>query len=86
MIVREFRLTHMAEGAASSSEPRSLKHFHYVGWPDFGVPDRPQVNRFFSCISSRRRLRLLKSLKATVVPSQLYYDYANLKIFESSKN
>ncbi|CAG9537182.1 unnamed protein product [Cercopithifilaria johnstoni] len=34
--VRELRLTNMSESAAP---PRTVKHLHYMAWPDFGVPE-----------------------------------------------
>uniref|UniRef100_A0A0R3S234 Protein-tyrosine-phosphatase n=1 Tax=Elaeophora elaphi TaxID=1147741 RepID=A0A0R3S234_9BILA len=34
--IRELRLTNMSEPAAP---PRTVKHLHYMAWPDFGVPE-----------------------------------------------
>ncbi|OZC05141.1 Protein-tyrosine phosphatase, partial [Onchocerca flexuosa] len=34
--VRELKLTNMNEPVAS---PRTVKHLHYMAWPDFGVPE-----------------------------------------------
>ncbi|EFO24598.2 hypothetical protein LOAG_03887, partial [Loa loa] len=34
--VRELRLTNMSEPLAP---PRTVKHLHYMAWPDFGVPE-----------------------------------------------
>ncbi|VDM46734.1 unnamed protein product [Toxocara canis] len=34
--VRELRLTNMRE---SCTAPRTMRHFHYMAWPDFGVPE-----------------------------------------------
>lgn len=34
--VRELRLTNMSEPAAPT---RTVKHLHYMAWPDFGVPE-----------------------------------------------
>ncbi|VDK75685.1 unnamed protein product [Litomosoides sigmodontis] len=34
--VRELRLTNVSEPLAS---PRTVKHLHYMAWPDFGVPE-----------------------------------------------
>uniref|UniRef100_A0A915PPH0 protein-tyrosine-phosphatase n=1 Tax=Setaria digitata TaxID=48799 RepID=A0A915PPH0_9BILA len=34
--VRELRLTNMNESGAL---PRTVKHLHYMAWPDFGVPE-----------------------------------------------
>ncbi|RCN28230.1 hypothetical protein ANCCAN_26030 [Ancylostoma caninum] len=25
-----------------SAPPRTIRHFHYMAWPDFGVPDHPE--------------------------------------------
>jgi receptor-type tyrosine-protein phosphatase beta len=37
-VVREMRLTNLAE---PNQQPRTILHFHYMAWPDFGVPDHP---------------------------------------------
>lgn len=34
--LRELRLTNMNEPLAPS---RTVKHLHYMAWPDFGVPE-----------------------------------------------
>uniref|UniRef100_A0A915ASM2 protein-tyrosine-phosphatase n=1 Tax=Parascaris univalens TaxID=6257 RepID=A0A915ASM2_PARUN len=35
-MVRELRLTNMREPCTAS---RTMRHFHYMAWPDFGVPE-----------------------------------------------
>lgn len=35
-MVRELRLTNMREPCTA---PRTMRHFHYMAWPDFGVPE-----------------------------------------------
>ncbi|XP_028392737.1 tyrosine-protein phosphatase 10D-like [Dendronephthya gigantea] len=37
-IVRDLEIEHLKEGAT-----RSIRHFHYIAWPDFGVPSSPQA-------------------------------------------
>lgn len=34
--IRELRLTNMNE---PNSQARTVKHLHYMAWPDFGVPE-----------------------------------------------
>ncbi|XP_065678675.1 tyrosine-protein phosphatase non-receptor type 2 isoform X3 [Hydra vulgaris] len=47
-ILREFLLTHLP-----SSSKRHIKQFHYMTWPDFGVPDDPLTFlKFLSHIKS----------------------------------
>ncbi len=62
-IVRELRLTDLCE---PSAPPRTLRHFHLIGWPDFGVPERPQALIQFVRIF-RQRVPPSLSCKPTVV-------------------
>ncbi|KIH57723.1 Protein-tyrosine phosphatase [Ancylostoma duodenale] len=36
--IRELRMKKLHE----SAPPRTIRHFHYMAWPDFGVPDHPE--------------------------------------------
>ncbi|XGW08121.1 hypothetical protein V3C99_010883 [Haemonchus contortus] len=48
--IRELRLKKLHESTA----PRIIWHFHYMAWPDFGVPDHPQgIIRFALMFRSR---------------------------------
>ena len=34
---------------------RNFKHFHYIAWPDFGVPDTPdEFAKFFDLLEEQR--------------------------------
>lgn len=60
--VRELRLRKLHDPAA----PRIIWHFHYMAWPDFGVPDHPQgIIRF--ALMFRSRLPHSAQNKPTIV-------------------
>jgi protein tyrosine phosphatase len=42
LVEREFKLTNI-----KTNEVRSVKHLHFVGWPDHGVPDLNDVYKSF---------------------------------------
>lgn len=51
--VREFTLTNL-----SLEESRSVNHFHYTAWPDFGVPESPTAFlEFLDLVRSRNVLK-----------------------------
>ncbi|WKX93444.1 hypothetical protein Q1695_011037 [Nippostrongylus brasiliensis] len=60
--VRELRLRKIHE----NQPPRIIWHFHYMAWPDFGVPDHPQgIIRF--ALMFRSRLPHSTQNKPTIV-------------------
>ncbi|VDN38379.1 unnamed protein product [Cylicostephanus goldi] len=48
--VRELRMKKLHE----ATPPRIIRHFHYMAWPDFGVPEHPEgIIRFVMKYRSR---------------------------------
>ena len=54
------------------SQSRNITHYHYIAWPDFGVPDNPQ-----SLIGFVRLVR--RSLEPTGGPIVVHCRYDTLK-------
>ena len=47
-VIREFKLTNL-----NLKEERIIIHFHYIAWPDFGVPESPtSFLDFLTCVRS----------------------------------
>lgn len=66
-IIRELQLTNQRE---SVSTPRTVTHFHYMAWPDFGVPDHAVGIVHFVRLF-RRRLPPSPANRPTVVHCRL---------------
>uniref|UniRef100_A0A914XHA4 protein-tyrosine-phosphatase n=1 Tax=Plectus sambesii TaxID=2011161 RepID=A0A914XHA4_9BILA len=62
-VVREFRLTHLSEAGTPS---RTVKHLHYMSWPDFGVPEKASGLVHFARVF-RQKVPPSKTCKPTVV-------------------
>jgi len=51
-IIRRLELRQITD---NSEEIRDINHFHYIGWPDFGVPDTPRdFGDFFHTLEKHR--------------------------------
>ena len=49
----DFTIRKISLQIVGKSEPRTITHYHYTGWPDHGVPDNPtSFVKFFLYLSS----------------------------------
>uniref|UniRef100_A0A1I7X9F5 Protein-tyrosine-phosphatase n=1 Tax=Heterorhabditis bacteriophora TaxID=37862 RepID=A0A1I7X9F5_HETBA len=60
--IRELRLTKLND----NSPPRTIRHFHYMAWPDFGAPEHPDGIIKFVCLY-RSKLPHSPQNKPTIV-------------------
>jgi len=55
-------------------ETRLFKHFHYIAWPDFGVPETPtEFAAFFDILQENHCFSDPKSPRLTNIKLLLYF-------------
>ena len=64
LVITTFHITKVGQAVE-----RTLKHFHFISWPDFGVPSEPSI--LFSLIKKVNRWRKMAPQNGPLVSCDL---------------